>query len=473
MISQLTYLPAYFGLFAALLLGVACNAFLDIRYGSFAIEVFCWAFVFAWTLRIGWRQQGTDGTQGKQRQLVVLIIGFVASILIFIPLWGFPRAGLYMLALLQASQNCVTTTRRQLHFGLLVSLVMVMFATSHARADWTMLFYVLPYIVAIVLTLVAEQTSRQSAELRRIGVDSGSIGGRGMAIAAATAIILALATTLYLLTPQVTWPYLSWRYGQESNLGWLGDVPEQTAPPSGGAHEPASGSAPDEHGNGFAGNRPGSGHDNADAEDTDSGNARSIPQRNWPTPAEMREAAQRPGMPQWQSSVILQMAELDEAIGETLRPLGETLQNLWNQLKELLQQNRTTSLLGLIGFLITLLLGGLYRLLREVKAAVWLRTRYDFLRLGLFARHAPGRIGAGQYFRAMERLFALCDQPRENAWNAREYLGEITHGRQQIEPELRNLTRCFEDARYGADEPDGEALRSMREAYRQLYVKLD
>ena len=51
--APLTYLPAYLGLYASLVLAVACNAFLDIQYGIFGVEVFLWAAAYAWTLAIG------------------------------------------------------------------------------------------------------------------------------------------------------------------------------------------------------------------------------------------------------------------------------------------------------------------------------------------------------------------------------------------------------------------------------------
>jgi len=166
MSASLTYFPAYAGLFASLLLALACNAFLDIGYGIFGVEIVFWAAVFGWTLLVGWRQHGQADERGAGQQKVVLLIGAVLSILVFIPTWGFPRAGVYILGILQAGMNCVTTTRRQLHFGLLVSAVMVMFAAAHFRADWTMLFYLVPYIVAVVFTLVSEQISRRARDLR-------------------------------------------------------------------------------------------------------------------------------------------------------------------------------------------------------------------------------------------------------------------------------------------------------------------
>lgn len=454
MSPPLTYLPAYLGLFAALLLAVACNAFLDIQYGSFGTEVVLWAAALAWTVSVGWKQHGTPSEGGKQQQKIVLILGFVATLLVFIPTWGFPRAGLYLLLVLQASQNCVTTSRRQLHMGLLVSAVMVMFAATHHRADWTMLFYLVPYVVAVVFTLVSEQVSRRTADLQQVRLGAGSGAGQGVAIAAATATILLLGLTLYVITPQVTWLSLEWRYGQKTPLGTLGKPLEQGASGQGGG---GSGQAGNQGGGNGAGNDPG---------------GQGAGRDGWPSPAQMREAARRPGMPEWQSAMILQMASLDEAIQQALQPMLDALEEAWNKFKEWLQEHRTAVWLSLFGLLLAILLLVLYFLLREVKAATWLRTRYDFLRLGLFARHAGGRPGMAQYYRAMERLFALKDTPRAPTTNASEYLREITHYRDHLRDEATELTRLFERARYGQTAPDAAQLARTRQLYRQIFQKL-
>ncbi len=201
----LTYFPAYAGLFAALVLGMSCNAYLDIQYRSFGFEVLFWSILFALTLRRGWLSQGAPSPQGEKGKKTTLVIGALLSILVFIPMWGFPRAGVAILALLQAAQNCVLLRRRDLYMGLLVSLILVLFATSHYRADWTMLFYLIPYIVAVVFTLVAEQISRRAQDVRRDSLSAGSTGGQWSAILAATTIILSIGALLYAVTPQTTW----------------------------------------------------------------------------------------------------------------------------------------------------------------------------------------------------------------------------------------------------------------------------
>ena len=476
MSAPLTYLPAYIGLFSSLMLAVACNAFLDIQYGSFGFEMFFWMLIFGWTLLVGWRQHGQANDSGPQQQKVVLLLGLAASVIVFIPMWGFPRAGLYMLVVLQASLNCVTTTRRQLHFGLLVSAVMVMFAAAHYRADWTMLFYLIPYIIAVVFTMVSEQISRRAQDIRQASLGNATHAGQGLAIAAATSIILGLGGLLYLATPQLTWLGLEWRYGQLTNIGFLGEPQEDGKQgqsgggnngrsPDGGDAGKSSGS----EGTGNAGRGGGAGNANPGESGEEYGVS---PGRGWPSPAEMREAAKRPGMPAWQSGAIMQMASLDEAISEALAPIKQALGDLWKQFKEWLEENRTAAMATLFALLLLALLVVAALLLREVKAVTWLRTRFDYLQLVTLAQHGNGTSGATQFYRAMERLFYIADTPRAPNANTREFLREATYYRDHIRPEATELTRLFEQYRYGPERPDVSRLERMRELYRAIFRKL-
>lgn len=455
--SPLTDTPAYLGLFASLLLALACNAFLDIQYGGFAFEVAFWALLHAWSLRVGWRQQGRADESGKRKQGGVLIGALLLTVLVFIPMWGFPRAGLYLLAALQAAQNCVTTTRRQLHLGLLVSAVMVIFAASHHRADWTMLFYLIPYIVAVVFTLVAEQIGRRARSVRAASLRDGGRAGQGLAIAAATATILGLAGGIYALTPQPSWPYLASKYGQAGKLGWsAGDSGEGAAGRSGGqAGGSGAGGA-----SGVSPERPGEAGQGPDIS----------PGKGWPTPGQMREAAARAGMPAWQAGAIVQMADLSEAIAEALAPLREALDELLEQLAQWLAEHRRALLVSLFALILLMLLLAFRQLLREASARTWLQTRLDYWYLVKLGRHAPGRAGAIQFYRAMERLFAIAGSPRAATANPREFLREATHYRDAMRPAAGELTKLFEQFRYGPGEPDAEQIARMRVLYRMLFA---
>lgn len=462
--APLTYFPAYLGLFASLILALACNAFLDIKYGIFGVEIVFWAAVFGWTLLVGWRQRGQADDRGSGQQKMVLLIGAALTVLVFIPTWGFPRAGVYILGILQASMNCVTTTRRQLHFGLLVSAVMVMFAAAHFRADWTMLFYLVPYIVAVVFTLVSEQISRRARDLRDASLGTPDPAGQGLAIAAATALILALAGFLYMVTPQPSWPYLFWRWGQPANIGFTNDPGEfgKTGRQPGGDSGQGEGGQGGAGGSGDGGGRPG---------EADAGQE-LMPQWRWPDAQKMREAARRPGMPGWQSGLIEQLADAEEWIGKTCSPLKDELRDLLKKLAEWLREHRAAVTGILLALLALALLAALYRLLREVRAVTWVRTRFDYLRLVAFDASAPGPSGAGQFYRALERLFALRETPRRANVNAREFLREATEFRPHLRPQAAELTGLFERCRYGETAPGNAERQRMRDLYRALFREL-
>jgi Ca2+/Na+ antiporter len=442
MSPPLNYFPAYLGLFAAQTMALTCNAFLDIQYGGFATEVMLWSVVFALSLRTGWRQHGQATEDGQRRMRNWLIFGALLSVVVFIPMWGFPRAALYVLAMLQVAYNCITTTRRHLHMSLLVSVAMVLFAASHYRADWTMLFYLVPYVIAVVFTLVAEQINRTTSELRQQSHGHQVIGAQGTAIAAATLAILATCLALYVVTPQVTWQSLTWRWGQPGNIANVKNEPQNGS--AGGAQAGSGG------GNG---NASGSGGRGAD----------------WASPAEMRKAASRSGMPEWQRDAIYSMADAGEWLTMTMKPVMLRLQEIWQSFKEWLDKNRSAIalILLLLGFLA--LFYALWRLMREAKVGIWLLTQLDYLRLGLMGMQQHDAAAARRYYLAMERLFSLQDMQREPSANTAEYLAQISRFHRHMRAELSEMTTLFEDARYGQRHITAEQTNRMRDLYRQVY----
>jgi Ca2+/Na+ antiporter len=456
----LTYKPAYVGLFLSLFLAAVCNTFLDIQYGGFAFETLFWAITFGATIRIGWRQQGEVSEKGRKAQKTVLIVGALMSALIFVPMWGFPRAGLAILAMLQATQNCVTVNRRSLHLGLLVSIVMVMFAASHHRADWTMLFYLVPYVVAVVFALVAEQISRRAQDLRRESLSHGSSGGQGVAIGAATVAILMGGVILYSITPQVTWPYLYWRYGQPGSIGFLGNAPGQGQKPgdrgSGGSGMPIAGQAGQEGG---PGGGPGEGE-------------LRLPGGAWPSPQEMRKAAKRKGMPEWQSSVIVRMAEVAELTQVTLTPIKLGIEELLNDIKEWLAEHRQAIVQALMSIVLLALLLAAWLLLREVRLVLWLRSRFDYLRLGLLRWHAPGNVGALQFYEALERLMDVQGTPRVTTANTREFMAQVSYRYRHLRREMVEMIVFFERARYGGAPISSKNLEQVHRNYKTIFARI-
>jgi Ca2+/Na+ antiporter len=445
MSPSLTYTPAYLGLFASLLLAVCCNAYLDVGYGGFAIETLLWGLLLGLTLWCGWSQHGEASEQSRSWQKVVMCLGLFLFATLFLYKWGLPRAGIYLLVFLQASNNCVTTTRRQLYLGLLVALVMAIFASSHFRADWTMLFYLVPFVIAVVFTLAAEQINRRAEEIRSLSLEQKMFGGQAAAIASATLSILILGAAFYAITPQTSWTYLSSRYGLPAAIGI--------------AHEGGSGQ-------GQQGSNSGAGAGAAVGERSGGiGPVRS----QWPTPAEMRQAAQRKGMPHWQSASIVTMADVTEALQQQLAPIKQAFEDWWEAFKKWLKKNFANVLGTLLVLMMLVLATGLFFLMREARIGIWLRTRFDYWRYVVFRHHDSGSEGVRQLYGAVEQLFALHGEPRPETRNTQEYLRQMGLLRPALRLDLLAITLQFEDARYGAKTPAPEQIQAMLERYRRVF----
>lgn len=437
MSPPLTYTPAYLGLFASLLLAVCCNAYLDISYGDFAVETSLWGLLFGLTLWCGWSQHGEASEQSRNWQKGVACLGLFLFVFLFLHIWGLPRAGIYLLAFLQASNNCVTTTRRQLYLGLLAALVMAIFAASHYRADWTMLFYLIPFAIAVVFTLAAEQINHRAEEIRSLSLERKTLGGQAAAIASATLSILILGAAFYAITPQTSWTYLSSSYGLPAAIGIAHEVKSEQV-------QQGSSSGTERQGLG--------------------------PVRSqWPTPAEMRQAAQRIGMPRWQSATIVIMADITEALQQQFAPILQAFDDWWEAFKKWLNKNFAKVIMALLVLMLLVLAAGLLFLIREARIDIWLRTRFDYWRYIVFGHHDPGSKGVRQLYNAVERLFALHGEPRPETLNTQEYLRQMRLTRPALRLELLAITLQFEDSRYGAKAPAPEQIQAMRERYRRIF----
>jgi len=273
------------------------------------------------------------------------------------------------------------------------------------------------------------------------------LGGQATAIVSATLSILILGAVFYVITPQTSWTSLSSSYGLPAAIGIVHEgEPEQGQ----------QGSNPGTEGKGSGGSGGGM------------GSVRS----QWPTPAEMRQAAQRRGMPHWQSAAIVTMADVTEALQQQLAPIRQALADWWEAFKKWLQKHFGQVIGTLLVLMLLALATGLSLLLREARAGIWLRTRFDYWRYVVFGRHEPGHEGVRQFYGAVERLFALHGEPRPENRNTQEYLRRMGLMRPALRLELLAITFQFEDSRYGAKPPDPEQIQAMRERYRRVFRAL-
>ena len=192
----------------------------------------------------------------------------------------------------------------------------------------------------------------------------------------------------------------------------------------------------------------------------------------WPSVGEMRKAAARAGMPEWQRDAINGMADLTESMEKVMRPVMQGCIDIWEAFKEWLKENRdkVVGMLFVLGVLA--LLYAMWKLMREARAATWLRTRFDYVRLVWLGMHGGGEQGARICYEAMARLFELHDIERGSRDNTLEFLNEINSFFRHLSRETGEMTRLYEDARYGRMTGEIRAER-MRELYGQLFRSLE
>jgi hypothetical protein len=324
-----------------------------------------------------------------------------------------------------------------------------------------------------VFTLVAEQVGRRLREARQEGSAQGVARGQIAAIFAATTTLLVIALAIFAITPRVTVDWVHWQYGQlvhkakpqSKEKGGDGGPAEPGGTSAGGVESSSSGG--------------GDGIDGQGDQDIANGQARGIVSGlgyressstlQFPTPGELREAANRSGMPAWQAAVMKGLAGVIEQCEMALAPVGGDLDQAVRQGGEWLEAHRKSIVRISLLLLLLALLVAVYLLQREARVGLWLGIQVDYLRFGQFGLHSPGQRGARQFFGAVERFFAFRHIARAPHLNAREYMALVVRDRPGIQAGVAELVCLFENARYGPSSPSSGDLARMRTLYRQIF----
>ena len=437
------------GVFACLWLAALCNAYLDIRYGTFGKEALTWGAIYAAALTFGWRQRHAPLESSARLRKIAGIVALLAFLFFMLPVWGLPRAFVYFLGALLAVAALGIRTRRNLHMLLLGSIAMMLFAVADFRADWSMGFYLLPYLFALIFTLAAEQLDRRHAAPGAQETGLELLDSWRILLGAALAILL-IAAVLYSITPQWRLLGFSWQYGLP--IPHLKGEPLQESPAGGiGKNSSVEGSA----GLGQANPQPVHG-----AAGT-SGYAQSL-----------RKAAARSGMPQWQAFTMKQMADLDEILQQARERIEQTIDRLTQQIKQAFAKfaehfnTREQILSTLLALLIAMLV-----LLREVRLGLWLRVRIDNWLHSTQRKREPEQQAIDLY-RKMERLCDYYLNRRKSNQNTREYLHKLSGARNDLTRQLTRITAVFETASYHGRAPEKTQLDAANKAYLSLFHQL-
>jgi uncharacterized protein YqiB (DUF1249 family) len=173
-------------------------------------------------------------------------------------------------------------------------------------------------------------------------------------------------------------------------------------------------------------------------------------------------------MPQWQRAAINRMADAAEGLETMMKPVMQAMEQLWKAIKQWLKENRVRVTNSLIVLAVLALLYAARRLMREARVTTWLRTRFDYLRIVLLGMPGSDAHGAGTCYMAMTRLFELHEIDRGSCENTLEYLTEINSYFRNLSRETGEMTRLYEDARFG-EKIGSLQVDRMRELYRQIF----
>jgi transglutaminase-like putative cysteine protease len=250
MIERLQYPPVYLGIFFLLMTAVTAVMFTVASPLMAVIYSLFWGIVFAAGL-IACRRAGEQQLAQFQQHtnaaaavaLVLCIGGLVLS--------GVETGLLLLLLTIQAGRNLVLSTRRDLNFACLISLVLILYASGTAKDSYFIAFIIL-YSLAGMFTFMADHIDARLAHAqggdRQLLSRGMSLPAKGLGLACLT---IALAFVIYLIVPRLPSPRVKampsssvWNY---DNRNWQAEAsrpqPKGTGSGNSNAGKKSSGAA--------------------------------------------------------------------------------------------------------------------------------------------------------------------------------------------------------------------------------------
>lgn len=247
MTGPITYPPVYLGIYLLLLSAATAVMFAVATPFTAVVYALFWGIVFAAGI-IACRR-GREEQQEQYRQLTTAS-AVLALILCFgsLTMSGVETGLVLLLLTVQAGRNLVLSTRRDLNFACLISLVLILYAAGTAKDAYFIGFIIL-YALAGMFTFMADHID---ARLNHAHGGDRQMLGRGMSLPAKgiglACLTLALAFVIYLIVPRLQSPRIkampsssNWNY---DNRHWQTEAnrPQPNGSGNGSENSPGKGS---------------------------------------------------------------------------------------------------------------------------------------------------------------------------------------------------------------------------------------
>lgn len=230
MTDRIHYPPVYLGIYLLLLIAATAIMFTVAAPFTAAIYALFWGIVFA-AGTIACRRGGEQ--QQEKHQQLSTAAAVLALILCFggLTMSGVEAGLILLLLTVQAGRNLVLTTRRDLNFACLISLVLILYASGTAKDAYFIGFIVL-YALAGMFTFMADHIDARLSHAqggdRQILSRGMSLPAKGIGLACMT---LTLAFAIYLIVPRLPSPHIkampsnsNWNY---DNRHWKAEASQQ------------------------------------------------------------------------------------------------------------------------------------------------------------------------------------------------------------------------------------------------------
>jgi|GEM_PF-1093269 len=205
--NRISYPPIYIGLYFLLITSALAALNAEAPLASHALLF--WTILYGVGLHVSWQRKEEEiGDHAKKLCDVLIVGGFFLIFLAVARYRGLDKALIMFLVYLQAVRNFILITRRDLHFALVISLILIFYAASVSKQTaflFTLTLYVLSGIFTLMSDYIDERLTLARGGDRDLLERKMNLSVKGIGVAVA---VLILATGIYLFFPRVPSPHV-------------------------------------------------------------------------------------------------------------------------------------------------------------------------------------------------------------------------------------------------------------------------
>lgn len=193
------YINVYVSLWCMLLAAATARGAVSEGLLGFLASLLLWGSFYTIGLAFGFSNAQKENPALQQITNGVAVVGVLAFVAM-LAMQGLVAALLTFILFIQGAQNFTLSRPRELYFALAISFAVILFAASESRSTG-FIFCIAAYALAGVCTLTALHFEQRAQGAHGVALSAGRFrlpSGMGLL----TAVILALALVLYLVTPQ-------------------------------------------------------------------------------------------------------------------------------------------------------------------------------------------------------------------------------------------------------------------------------